>query len=67
MFKRDASGKKGDFITNDIDAVAKTLIGPNASGKDLGGVETILRAMPQDQAQRILADIRSDPNWEERQ
>jgi hypothetical protein len=67
LFKRDENGKKGEFITNDIDAVAKTLIGPNASGKDLGGVETILSAMPQAEAQRILADIRNDPNWEEKQ
>ena len=66
LFKRDESGKKSDFITNDIDEVAKTLIGANASGKDLGSVESILGAMPQDQAQRILADIRNDPNWEEK-
>jgi len=66
LFKRDESGKKGEFISNDIDTVAKTLIGQNASGKDLGSVEAILGAMPQDQAQRILADIRNDPNWEER-
>jgi len=66
LFKRDESGKKGEFISNDIDTVAKTLIGQNASGKDLGSVEAILGAMPQDQAQSVLADIRNDPNWEER-
>ena len=65
LFMRDASGKKGEFVSNDIDQVAKTLISANASGKDLGSVESILGAMPQDQAQRILADIRNDPNWEE--
>jgi hypothetical protein len=66
LFMRDASGKKGEFVSNDIDQVAKTLIGGSASGKDLGSVESILAAMPQDQAQRILADIRNDPNWEEK-
>jgi hypothetical protein len=66
LFKRDESGKKGDFISNDIDQVAKTLLGARASGKDLSSVESILAAMPQDQAQRILTDIRNDPNWEEK-
>jgi hypothetical protein len=66
LFMRDASGKKGEFISNDVEQVAKTLIGANASGKDLGSVESILGAMPQDQAQRLLTDIRTDPNWEEK-
>jgi hypothetical protein len=67
LFMRDASGKKGEFVSNDIDQVAKTLIGGNASGKDLGSVESILGAMPQDQSKRLLTDIRNDPNWEEKQ
>jgi hypothetical protein len=66
LFTRDASGKKGEFVSNDIDAVAKKLIGPNASGSDLGSTESILAAMPKDQANKLLADIRNDPNWEEK-
>ena len=67
LFMRDASGKKGEFVSNDVDVVAKTLLGGQASSKDLGSVESILGAMPQEQAQRLLSDVRSDPNWEERQ
>jgi hypothetical protein len=64
---RDASGKKGEFISNDVEQVAKTLIGANASGKDLGSVESILGALPKDAAQQLLATAKTDQAWEERQ
>ncbi len=65
LFGRDAAGKKGEFITNDIDEIAKTLIGPNASGKDLGSVESIMAALPKEEADQLLADLKADPSWKE--
>jgi hypothetical protein len=65
LFSRNAEGKKGDFVTDDLDEVAKALIGPNASSKDLGSVESILSALPKDQADALLAKAKEDPNWKE--
>ena len=67
LFKRDASGKKGEFISNDIEQVAKTLLGSQASAKNLYSVEGILSALPKDQAQQLLATAKTDQAWEERQ
>jgi hypothetical protein len=66
LFKRDESGKKGEFISNDIDTVAKTLLGAKASGKNLGSVEGILSALTPDQAQQLLATAKADQAWEEK-
>ena len=65
LFSRDANGKKANLITSNIDEVAKTLLGPNASGKDIGSVEAIMAALGKEKGDALLADLRSDPNWKE--
>jgi len=65
LFNRDANGKKADLITNNIDEVARTLLGPNATGKDIGSVEQILAALGKEAGDALLADLRNDPNWKE--
>lgn len=65
LFSRTPEGKKGEFVSDDLDVVAKTVIGPNASAKDLGSVESILAALPKDQADALLAKAKEDPNWKE--
>ena len=65
LFSRDANGKKADLVTDNIDQVAKTLLGPNASGKDIGSVESIIAALGKEKGDALLADLRSDPNWKE--
>lgn len=65
LFNRDANGKKADLVTNDIDEVARTLLGPNATGKDIGSVEQILAALGKEAGDALLADLRNDPNWKE--
>lgn len=65
LFNRDAAGKKSDFVTDDLDQIAKTVIGATASAKDLGSVEAILAALPKDQAAALLAKSKEDPNWKE--
>ena len=65
LFNRDANGKKADLVTDNIDQVAKALLGPNASGKDIGSVEQIMAALGKEAGEAMLADLRSDPNWKE--
>lgn len=65
LFSRDANGKKADLVTDNIDQVAKALLGPNASGKDIGSVEAIMAALGKEAGEAMLADLRSDPNWKE--
>lgn len=65
LFNRDAAGKKADFVSDDLDVIAKTLFGQQASSKDLGSVEAILAALPKDQADALLARAKEDPNWKE--
>jgi hypothetical protein len=65
LFSRTPENKKGDFVTDDLDEVAKNLIGINASAKDLGSVEAILNALPKDTADALLAKSKEDKNWKE--
>jgi hypothetical protein len=65
LFTRDAAGKKADFVSDDLDEIAKTLLTPSAGAKNLGSVEAILAALPKQQADNILAQAKQDPNWQE--
>jgi hypothetical protein len=67
LFSRNDKGKKGDFISDDLDTIAKTLLGDGASASDMGSVESILAALPKDQAEALLAKAREDRNWYEKQ
>ena len=49
-----------ELVTNDLDEIAKRLLGPNASGKDLGSVESMLSAMPKELADKMMADLADD-------
>jgi hypothetical protein len=66
LFARNFEGKKGEFVTDDLDEVARRVIGDKASSEDLGSVESILQALPRDEAQSLLDRARQDPNWKER-
>jgi hypothetical protein len=46
LFNRDLQGKKDQLITRDPDTVAKMLLNPKATFKDLGNVESIVKAIP---------------------
>jgi hypothetical protein len=64
LFNRTPEGKKGEFVTDDLDAIAEMLTGKKDS-KVLGSVESILSALPKDQADALLAKAKEDPNWKE--
>lgn len=63
LFSRNAEGKKGDFVTDDLDEVAKYLLGDGATADDLGSVESILNKLSKDEADALLARAEQDPNW----
>ena len=64
LFSRTPEGKKGEFVTDELADIAEILTGQkNASV--LGSVESILDALPDDQAQALLAKAKEDPNWKE--
>jgi hypothetical protein len=64
LYARDESGKKSHFISDDLDVIAKHLLGDHATGSDLGSVESILAAIP-DEAQRndIFQKASTGASW----
>lgn len=64
LFGRTAEGKKGDFISDDLDEIAQILLGDGAKAKNLGSVEAILKSLPEEEAQILLAKAEEDPNWQ---
>lgn len=66
LFARNEEGKKGDFVSDDLDEIAQLLIGSEASGRSLSSVEAILKSLPSNEAEQLLDRARQDPNWKER-
>jgi hypothetical protein len=65
LYSRDDQGKKADFVSANVDDIAKTLIGPSASGKDLGSVESILDAIPDAARRAEVFDIaKNSRSWQ---
>lgn len=67
LFARNEEGKKGDFVSDDLDEIAQILLGDGTSSKNLGSVESILKSLPNDEAAALLDRARQDPNWKEQQ
>lgn len=63
LFTRGPDGKKGDLISQDADEVAVILLGPDATGSDLGSVERILEKLPQGVNDPRAQHAISDENW----
>jgi hypothetical protein len=66
LFARTPEGKKGELVADDWDDIAKTLIGPEATGDNIDSVEAIMSSLPPDEAQDLLAYVKQDKNWVER-
>ena len=64
LFSRTPEGKKGEFVTDDLDEIAEILTGKKTAAV-LGSVESILDALPDNEAQALLAKAKEDPNWKE--
>jgi hypothetical protein len=64
LFSRTPEGKKGEFVTDDLDEIANILTGKKSAAV-LGSVESLLDALPPNDAQALLAKAKEDPNWKE--
>lgn len=58
-YKGLVNRETNELISNNLDEIAKQLIGPNATGKDLGSVEAIAKALP-DGGKAMMADLEQD-------
>ena len=65
LYSRDAMGKKAGFISDDLNVIAHHLLGKHAKGADLGSVESILAAIP-DETRRneIFQQASSGASWQ---
>ena len=52
--------ESNELVSNNLDEIAKQLLGPNAKAADLGSVETIVKAKPE--AQAIVDAFEADDN-----
>ena len=64
LYARDELGKKAHFISDDLDVIAHHLLGKHAKGSDLGSVESIMAAIP-DEARRndIFQKASTGASW----
>lgn len=58
-YKGLVNRETNELISNDLDEIAKQLIGPNATAKDMGSVEAIAKALP-DGGKQMMSDLGQD-------
>ena len=63
LFARDDKGKKANLISTDMDEIAQRLLGPRATSRDLGSVESIMNALPVTQREKIYSLASSGQSW----
>lgn len=63
LFIRSVDNKKGALYAIEWNDIAAILLGPNASGKDMACVESILAILPYEQGQDLLERCRKDKAW----
>lgn len=66
LYARTPENKKGELVADDWDDIARVLLGPNATGDNLSSVEAIMKSLPSDEAQTLLAHVQQDKNWVEK-
>jgi DNA polymerase/3'-5' exonuclease PolX len=65
LFSRDESGKKENLVTDDINEIARMLLGKSASSKDLGSMESIMALLGDQAGAQLLDNLRKEPQWKE--
>ena len=63
LWTRGPDGKKSKFYTSDLDKIAKTLLGPNTTGKDLESFDAIIKTLP-DGGRELLQDLEQDKTFQ---
>ncbi len=66
LYARTPENKKGELVADDWDEMAKVLLGPEATGANLSSVEAIMKSLPAEKAQELLAHVQQDKNWVEK-
>ena len=61
-YKGLVNRETNELVSNDLDEIAKELIGPEATAKDLGSVEAIVKAMGP-KGKEFLDQLEADPNF----
>ena len=61
-YKGLVNRETNELVSNDLDEIAKELIGPEATSKDLGSVEAIVKAMGP-KGKEFLDQLEADPNF----
>ena len=63
LYARGPDGKKSDLVSQDADQVAVILLGPGATSKDLGSVESMLGRLPGGDRDSKARHAIADENW----
>jgi hypothetical protein len=65
LYARDANGKKANLLATDLNQIAKLLLGQTADKSDLGSVESILKAIPDEQRRAEIFNMaKSSSSWQ---
>jgi hypothetical protein len=64
LYARDSAGKKAQLLSSDWNTIAQYLLGKNATGKDLGSVESILAKVPPERQEEIMSKARAGHSWQ---
>lgn len=60
LWTRGLDRKKNKFYTNDLDTIAKTLLGPSAVADDLSSLDSMLARLP-DRGKQLMQYLEQDP------
>ena len=66
LYARTPENKKGELVADEWDEIARVLLGPKATGDNLSSVEAIMKSLPAEDAQALLAHVQQDKNWVEK-
>jgi hypothetical protein len=65
LYKRNELGKKSDLLSDDLDEIAQYLLGAQATAKDLGSVESIMAAIPDENLRNdIFSKAQASSSWQ---
>jgi hypothetical protein len=65
LYKRNELGKKSDFLSDDLDEIAKYLLSSHATARDLGSVESIMAAIPDENLRNdIFSKAQASSSWQ---
>ena len=65
LYNRTPDGKRGELITNDVDRVSYVLLGAKSTSDSLDCLETMLEALPDEEAKEMMEALAEDPSWKE--